>query len=740
MFNQVKSNRFLFSVKRFLAFALTAVFAAALAVPAFAEPTNAGSGFYFEDFGTLTVPSDNWTGGKQSGGTVYVSNSRLEVERTLVGGMTDATYTLPEAINSGTVVVEFDMAMNGTDAKQALFRFRNSESKNLVQFQPRQNQGLYIRMPPKATAFTRIGGSGVSLASGEVNHIRTEMNLDAESGQVKIFINGVQTTIGDADSIDFQEELTTKELQKLNFTVSANSAQDGSAFWIDNLKVYQKGTSAEKAADSANALKIDGDLTMVTSDLTLPTQDVANGTSITWASSDTNVIKPDGTVTRPAEGDANVVLTATIIDSSNTILCKKEFNVTVLKQGVSEKQVWLFEHFDAAPSSAWALAGSGGVSKANEDRKLEISRNRSGGTANAMLTLPEELQKTTGKFAVEFRIACDAETDGKEFQVSGRIAGTTKNHFWYFIAQGPTATPTIRTGASASTPLDGYQRTTKGTEIHMKIVVDYDAGEAGSKGLVSTYINGRLSEITQPFLQQDLIDTPIDKIYFNYVAEQIDGRVLIDDVKVYNILSTPSDAELLAGYTYDLAFPSDPANVANSVTLPTEDAENGVSISWTSSNPDVISETGEVNRPTDADATVVMTATLTKGAVTDKKEFVCTVPANRGAVSYVEQNQLLAQTGLQITHVRPGETVTGVVKINNDTASTESGILLLALYDRNGTLVDVKYEPYSVSANTAGFEKTLAIAIPDAPGYTVKRMVWTGFDSLMPIVSAVSAD
>ncbi len=736
MFTQAKSNRFFSSAKKILAFVLTAVFAAALAIPAFAEPTNAGSGFYFEDFGTLTVPSDNWTGGTQSGGTVSVSNSRLEVERTLTSGMAAATYTLPEAITSGTVVVELDMAMNGTDAKQALFRFRNSDSKNLVQFQPRQNQGLYIRKP--ASGFTRIGGSAVTLAAGEVNHIRTEMNLDAEGGQVKVFINGTQVTIDSADTIGFQEEMTTKELKMLNFNIEG--AQSGSSFWIDNLKVYQKGTPAEKVADSANALKIDGDLTMVTADLTLPTQDAANGTSITWASSDINVIKPDGTVTRPAEGDANVVLTATVVDSTNTILCKKEFNVTVLKQGISEKQVWLFEHFDTAPSSSWALAGSGGVSKVNEDRKLEISRNRSGGTANAMLTLPEELQKTTGKFAVEFRIAGDAETDGKEFQVSGRIAGTTKNHFWYFIAQGPTATPFIRTGATASTPLDGYQRTTKGTETHMKIVVDYDAGEAGSKGLVSTYINGRLSDVTQPFLQQDLIDSPIDKIYFNYVAEQIDGRVLIDDVKVYNILSTPSDAEFLAGYTYKLTFPADPANVANSVSLPTEDAENGVSISWTSSNPDIISETGEVNRPADADATVVMTATLTKGAVTDKKEFVCTVPANKGTVSYVEQNQLLAQTGLQITHVRPGETVTGVVKINNDTTSTESGILLLALYDRNGTLVDVKYEPYSVSANTAGFEKTLAIAIPDASGYTVKRMVWKGFDSLMPIVSAVSAD
>ncbi|MDD4583714.1 MAG: X2-like carbohydrate binding domain-containing protein, partial [Eubacteriales bacterium] len=71
-----------------------------------------------------------------------------------------------------------------------------------------------------------------------------------------------------------------------------------------------------------------GDLTAVTANLTLPaTQDDA---TITWVSSNTEVITNDGKVTRPAfvEGDATVTLTATITVGSESDT--KTFTVTVL--------------------------------------------------------------------------------------------------------------------------------------------------------------------------------------------------------------------------------------------------------------------------------------------------------------------------------------------------------------------------------------------------------------------------
>ncbi len=64
-------------------------------------------------------------------------------------------------------------------------------------------------------------------------------------------------------------------------------------------------------------------------------------------------------------------------------------------------------------------------------------------------------------------------------------------------------------------------------------------------------------------------------------------------------------------------------NVKNNITLATEN--NGVAITWSSSNTALISNAGIVTRPDYADANVTLTATLSKGTVSDTREFTVTV-------------------------------------------------------------------------------------------------------------------
>lgn len=71
-------------------------------------------------------------------------------------------------------------------------------------------------------------------------------------------------------------------------------------------------------------------------------------------------------------------------------------------------------------------------------------------------------------------------------------------------------------------------------------------------------------------------------------------------------------------------------NITLSLTnpLPATGTVNGSTITWASSNTGVVSDDGQtITRPTFADgnATVTLTATLTKGAVTDTKDFTLTV-------------------------------------------------------------------------------------------------------------------
>lgn len=67
-------------------------------------------------------------------------------------------------------------------------------------------------------------------------------------------------------------------------------------------------------------------------------------------------------------------------------------------------------------------------------------------------------------------------------------------------------------------------------------------------------------------------------------------------------------------------------SVAANLALPTEGMRHAA-ISWTSSNPDIVSESGVVTRPEsdEGEAKVTLTASVTKGAVTASKSFAVTV-------------------------------------------------------------------------------------------------------------------
>lgn len=80
--------------------------------------------------------------------------------------------------------------------------------------------------------------------------------------------------------------------------------------------------------EARDALLISG-LDRVTSDLTLPTAG-RNETTVTWSSSDTDVIGNDGTVTRPAEGEDNATVTLTATVTLNEESATRSFEALVV--------------------------------------------------------------------------------------------------------------------------------------------------------------------------------------------------------------------------------------------------------------------------------------------------------------------------------------------------------------------------------------------------------------------------
>lgn len=90
------------------------------------------------------------------------------------------------------------------------------------------------------------------------------------------------------------------------------------------LPVATQGVEDDKAALDL------GDTSAVTADLTLPKTGTAGGSTITWASDDTDLVTDAGKVTRPTAGqpDGHATLTATL--KKGTVTATRTFDVTVL--------------------------------------------------------------------------------------------------------------------------------------------------------------------------------------------------------------------------------------------------------------------------------------------------------------------------------------------------------------------------------------------------------------------------
>jgi len=101
---------------------------------------------------------------------------------------------------------------------------------------------------------------------------------------------------------------------------------------------------------------------------------------------------------------------------------------------------------------------------------------------------------------------------------------------------------------------------------------------------------------------------------------------IVDTLEISN-----SEAAYLAaqGIVVGLGSNSNLQNITSNLTLPTT-GDYSTTISWSSSNPSVISNTGVVTQPSGSDATVIMTATISKDGATQTKSYTVIVKAASG--------------------------------------------------------------------------------------------------------------
>ena len=157
-----------------------------------------------------------------------------------------------------------------------------------------------------------------------------------------------------------------------------------------------------------------------------------------------------------------------------------------------------------------------------------------------------------------------------------------------------------------------------------------------------------------------------------------------------------------------------PSQTKVDINLPTE-GENGISITWKSSNEEALSSTGKVNR-SDENVDVVLTATLTKGDVTRTKDFNVIVKGNA------------VEVGVEPIYKYDFENVEGTIIANagsKDGSATLVGNAAVSKDENRGNVLDIINEKGALKANYLALPEDTFEGITEE-GYTVS--MWVNVD------------
>ncbi|MEC1787311.1 immunoglobulin-like domain-containing protein [Schinkia azotoformans] len=404
----------------------------------------------------------------------------------------------------------------------------------------------------------------------------------------------------------------------LTATITKGGATETKVFVVKVLKQAQ--TEAEAVANAKAALEIGyatGDsVNAVTQNVTF-TSAGADGAMISWNSDTPSVIANDGTVTRPANsaGDASVTLTATIIKGDATET--KVFVVKVLKEAQTDAE--------AVANAKVALE----IGYATGDSLNAVTQNvtfTSAGADGAMIMWNSDTPSVIandGTVTRPVNSAGDASVTLTATIIKGG-ATETKVFVVKVLKQAQTEAEAV---ANAKAALGiGYATGDSVNAVTQNVTFT----SAGADGAMITWNSDTPSVIANDGTVTRPANSAGDASV-TLTATITKGGAIETKVFVVKVLKqTQTDAEAVANAKVGLEIGyavGDSLNaVTQSVTLPTTGAD-GTTITWASDATNVIGLDGTVTRPTNGagDASVTLTATITKGGASTTKVFVLKV-------------------------------------------------------------------------------------------------------------------
>lgn len=542
----------------------------------------------------------------------------------------------------------------------------------------------YMRLRYRAAGGSPAGNVDVSsskIPTGTWAHIALTMNWDASTStsDVKIYING--TMVANTAAYAFNPAMIGATTE--NYIGQSRWAQDGSGLdgALDDIRMYNRALTADDILALSGLAELNkqyedlslGDISGITSNLTLPTTLGSNGVKVEWTTSNASVLDSLGNVTQPEVYDEIVSLTAklTLTVGSNTYTLTKVFEVKVLGlEGTPELIAqWNFssESIKLENDTLKVMDASG----SNFEAKLinEASIRTIGSTqqfnvldlgeGKGYMDMGKEIGKAIyhlGDFSMMGYFFIDANysylnNNGNYYWnfSNSEDVGKSMDGFMYGRLNGNLAVG-ISAAASPSTPAASGQPTPTGGWHHIAFV------QTGKTGTV--YLDGiQVAQNTNmPSPATALKKDSLEGTRYNWLGrscwpgDQYLQKALLYDYQIYSIPLTADNlvfdfgitdviSQLNAAYIENPNYKAaeletemnnltlgDLSALTSDITLPVQgSSDQTVSISWKSSCEDYLSSTGKVNRPNYADFGINLTATLSKGIQSVSKSFDATV-------------------------------------------------------------------------------------------------------------------
>lgn len=354
-----------------------------------------------------------------------------------------------------------------------------------------------------------------------------------------------------------------------------------------------------------------------------------NGSTVTWTTSDEEIISKNGALTRPAE-DTSVTVTATAKRGEYEEEKNFEFNVAGTATDINGMPGNIYPVYfdgfyrsDKIDSRIKTSRFIDGDTMQIENGKLKFNRVKWSSSEAAISFYPDESENTmNGTFVTQYTLT----------KRVGVVRMRMYNANWNYITQtewaGDTLSIQYRDPSDLSKIKSVKLDAPSGTSLKFTILVSIN----DSRPVFNMWINNQIV-LNEVISALDFSPAAFKWIQFysmqygNYGV----GSYTVDNFGFYRILPEMSDKERvkkdIEAITYSSLIkgttPMD-GTVYSDISL-ADYGENGSRIIWTSSNEDYIKSDGTVIRPADSNEEVTLKAKVISGSYSEEKEITLTV-------------------------------------------------------------------------------------------------------------------